>query len=154
MVLAAGSLAALASPAQAYDRSTCNAQFGAGNVASVDIVRQDNGQANEVDFGDGLHLGGEPLGNAVVCWSKNGKAAVVGRLYADASDGSARVSAQITYLNNGVASAYAPSWQVLGTFWVAEKEVKDVSPPNQFVDKVRIQLFNESDLISTHPRKR
>src|SRR4051812_1017660 len=95
-LLAAGSLAALAGPAQAYDRSTCNAQFGAGNVAAVDYVHADNGQAGEVDFGDGLHIGGAPTDNAVVCWSVNGKAAVVGRVYADASDGSAHVAAHIT----------------------------------------------------------
>ena len=154
MIVAAGSVAALAGPAQAYDRNTCNEQLGVANVASVDTVRHDSGQAGEVDFGDGLHLGGAPQGDAVVCWAKSGRAVVVGRLYADPADGHAKVSAQINYINNAGVLNYAPSWEITGTWALAEREIKNASPAEKYVNRVRIRLFNDDGLISTHNRYR
>src|SRR4051812_34643021 len=51
MIVAAGSVAALAGQAQAYDGGTCNTLFGSANVASVDTVQIDSGTVGEVDFG-------------------------------------------------------------------------------------------------------
>src|SRR3712207_5680770 len=64
VVLAAGSLAALAGPAQAYDASTCEAKLFVP-VTDVDPFYMWQGS---VDFGDGWHLLGIPRGDAVVCW--------------------------------------------------------------------------------------
>jgi hypothetical protein len=155
LLVSAGAATALAGPAQAYDRSTCDQQIGASNVESVDTVRADHGQAGEVDFGDLLHLGGTPMGNAVVCWQKNGRVHVVGRLFADPSDGHAKVTAKIDYFDsNGTAIDYFNTWEVTGTWWVADRRVIDATPPGQVVNKVRIRLFNEGTLIATHPRYR
>ena len=79
VVLATGSLASLAGPAQAYDASMCERALGAGNVYDVDLVRIDTRQ---VDFGDLPHTGtnGAPQGDAVICWAPDGRTvAVVGR---------------------------------------------------------------------------
>jgi hypothetical protein len=87
VVVAAGSVAALAGPAQAYDAKACaRALGGMANVYDVDTVRINTKQ---VDFGDLPHAGaggGAPQGDAVVCWSTNNRTvAIVGRGFYDSA---------------------------------------------------------------------
>jgi hypothetical protein len=62
------------------DRSDCNRIFGAENVTRVESFKINGGS---VDFGDIAHLGGAPQGDAVICWLKNGRVAVMGKLFSD-----------------------------------------------------------------------
>lgn len=156
MVVAAGSVAALAGPAQAYDKGTCNDRFGAANVDEVDIVRLDTGQVGEVDFGDDLHLFGAPQGNAVVCWQHNGKVAVVGRLYADPwpSNGFVSASAQIKYYNyTNPALNASTAWGVTSTNGLKKISI-DHAPAAGYVDRVRIRLYNGTTLVHSSNRFR
>jgi hypothetical protein len=82
-ILTAGSLTALAAPAQAYDEAKCAAVYGEGNVADVDPVWIDT---QYVDFGDQPHSGaggGEPQAKAVICWANDGRVAVLGQGFYD-----------------------------------------------------------------------
>jgi hypothetical protein len=79
MAAALASLASLAGPAQAYDSRTCFALV-TEPVADIDQFKMNSGS---VDFGDSWHLGGSPLGDAVVCWGDGGQIVIRGNLYAD-----------------------------------------------------------------------
>lgn len=87
------------------DRGDCDRAFGAANVFDVDTVRIDTGTVGMVDFGDDLHLWGAPQGDAVVCWQRNGRVLVKGRVFADTGDTNIYVYAHIQYINNGVVAA-------------------------------------------------
>src|SRR6185312_4846702 len=67
--------------AQAYDRSACSQDV------SWDQVDQISLNGGEADYGDDLHLGGAPVGKAVVCWDGNlakanaTRVQVIGKMY-------------------------------------------------------------------------
>jgi len=73
----AGSLMCLIAPAQAYDLNSCN------QLLPTSAVQRFSTEGGGADFGDEPHLGGQPLGDAVICWSPAGRVAVIGKLYAD-----------------------------------------------------------------------
>ena len=66
-----------ASPARAYDLNDCN------RVLATFAIQQFSINGGGADFGDLPHLGGGPLGTAVICWSPGGRVAVIGKLFAD-----------------------------------------------------------------------
>jgi hypothetical protein len=155
VVLATGSVASLAGPAQAYDSSTCLALTQVP-VTDVDRFKKWNGI---VDFGDGLHLGGSPLGDAVVCWGAGaGDVVIAGKLYADSptainaaadvryyrTDGSYSTSSKMMFFgSNGQSKALqfampgaATVYRVvirLWTCWPTNSGVADCSHVNSAV---------------------
>ena len=80
LTMALGALVAWTSPSGAFDHGDCYVVFAAANVAKVTSLKIEGGGA---DFGDDPHLLGSPQGNAVVCWSTDGRVAVKGYLFAD-----------------------------------------------------------------------
>lgn len=69
----------VAGTAQAFDSNTC------GNIYPATLERTDpiNISAGKVDFGDHAHLFGRPAGNAVICWSTDGRVAIKGIVFSD-----------------------------------------------------------------------
>ena len=152
IVVAGGSLVAVAGPAQAYDSGTCNGLFGAANVADVDPVLVDTGTVDMVDFGDGLHLWGAPQGTAVVCWHRDGRVAVKGRVYADNAHDIA-VRAEITLYNAGIAST-ATKYTLTGHNG-ASRDVSRLTTGGNH-DRVRIRLYFSAfaiDVAPGHPER-
>jgi hypothetical protein len=154
MLVAAGSVAALAGPAQAYDRGKCNSMMGTANVESVDSVRMNTGTLDEVDFGDDPHWLGTAEGDAVVCWNKDGRVAVRGRLFADPSAGTVTASVSLVYYRNSMDLA---SWRSSGITakvgdWVKIKDIEhapDALPSGLKYNKVRIRLYNGDTPVAT-----
>jgi hypothetical protein len=136
MAATVGSLALLAGPAQAYDRGNCDRAFGAANVVDVDYIRKDNGT---VDFGDILHLGGAPQGNAVVCWTAMGGVAVIGRVFADTHNTGMVATATINYYENGDPGT--PQYHSVSSpgYIVADKKIGEYIPSGAY-NRVRIRL--------------
>ena len=64
--------------AKAFDGNDCGPIYA--HLSRVSAFSIDGGKA---DFGDDLDIGGAPRGTAVVCWSRDGRASVKGKLYAD-----------------------------------------------------------------------
>jgi hypothetical protein len=93
-------LTCLVGPAEAFDGGTCNSIFGAGNIGTVRQFTIDTGSLGKVDFGDHLHLFGEPRGTAVVCWHKTGPVAVRGYVFADSLT-DITWGAKVTYFTSG-----------------------------------------------------
>jgi hypothetical protein len=139
-ILTAGSVAALAAPAQAYDGATCaQALGGANNVFDVDPVRIDT---KRVDFGDLPHSfvgGGAPQADAVVCWGRD-RVVVVGRLFYDAP--LAGQDALVDLVGFNGPNQHARTWTVAGTPGaVTNREVLQVWPPELGrIDRLRIEL--------------
>jgi hypothetical protein len=140
--VASGSAAALAGPAQAFDTGTCNEMFGSNNIASVDSFNMETGTAGEVDFADGpFAWWGAPLGNAVVCWNKNGHVGVRGILYADPFQNGVKAQMQIQYYCNGVHITHVDYDTPTISASSSVKSYSVWSVPTKAVyDKVRIQL--------------
>jgi hypothetical protein len=110
----AGSLVTLAGPAQAYDKGTCERGFGAGNVLDVDTIRVDTTYA---DLGDLPHggLASGPRGDAVVCWSTDGRVAVVGRVFFESPHPSWAAELHITVADADPNTPTAYDYPVSGT---------------------------------------
>jgi hypothetical protein len=150
LLVAAGSAAALAGPAQAYDGLTCNEKFGWGNVSSSDQFSLDTGSIGKVDFGDN-HVNHVPLGTAVVCWAKTGQVSIHGRLYADPHSGTATVSMNLVFYNNGsvITSWASPNLDGAATTFGAANKLISLYAPGTY-DKVRIRLISGGDVRKTH----
>lgn len=143
IVIAVAALSSLAAagPAAAYDSRTCDQKFGAGNVQDVDPIRMDTGSAGGIDLGDGLHWDGAPLGNAVVCWATLGRAAIVGRVYAD------------IHWPSSVSGGMWAEWRRTATGYAVDDTVVDVEGSNAHsepvddvvrdVNRVRIELHRD-----------
>lgn len=120
VAVAVGVLVVPAAPARAYDQGTCNDQFGAANVESVDTIRVDTG-SRRVDFGDHPHWGGAPQGTAVVCWHRNGGAMVFGQVFVDGWAYGKKATARVTFFTAEGAARYDDSRSVTDTHeWEAE----------------------------------
>ena len=143
-VLAAGSLAALAAPAQAYGGATCVQELGGtGNVFDVDPVRINT---KRVDFGDLPHSfagGGAPQADAVVCWGRD-KVVIVGRLFYDAPLSGSDASVTLRGFTGAVAGhEWGGLWTTAGSPGaVTNREVREVWLPEsgRMADRVHIQL--------------
>jgi hypothetical protein len=78
---AAAALIALsvAGTAQAFDSNDCRNMFPV-TLQRTDAIKIDTGK---VDFGDNAHLFGSPVGDAVICWSTDGRVGMKGRVFSD-----------------------------------------------------------------------
>ena len=126
--------------AHAYDQITCNGIFASANVEKVEAFKVNGG---DVDFGDDLHLVGSPQGDAVVCWSIDGRVAVKGKLYSDNSRDhqTARVEIRFRRTNGNVTGT---TWRSLTTQGglVSSREVEKVSPEGRFKEvRIRLKAF-------------
>lgn len=141
LALGAGALVASAAPARAYDRGTCESAIGSTNVFAVDTIRIDTGTEGHVDFGDDAHWGGTPHGTAVVCWGRNGIAAVIGKLFADGPVGTC-VSAQVEFFNSsGVDDSTFRSF-CSGTFSMSSEIREFHGGVSNVQRRVRVKLFH------------
>lgn len=124
--------------ASRYDKNDCDRMFGSANVEKVTLVNINGGNA---DFGDDPHLFGAPSGNAVLCWSIDGRVAVKGRLYADSlSDAEvAYVRIRFRRTNGRWTRSTRRSVATQGGAIVISKAVEKVSPRGNF-NRVRIRL--------------
>jgi hypothetical protein len=146
VAVTAGSLVSLAGPAQAYDRGTCDQKFGVGNWADEDTFKVDTGEVGQVDFGDNLHLFGQPQGTAVVCFATDGAVSLTGRLFADSGLTVINVEAKVTYFRGTVAAS--TSSHELITSMAGSKVVNQVRTGGNFT-KVRIRLYSVGELRHT-----
>ena len=141
MVVAVGSLASMAGPAQAYDKGNCDRIFGAGNSA-VDSFNADTGSSGMVDFGD-LWM---PWGKAVACWANNGKVAVVGRMFIDSGGPIIFASAKVTLFRDGVAGTEFTAARLTGN---TGDSIVSLATSAGFYNRVRIRLFRGDTLVDT-----
>jgi hypothetical protein len=81
VLAAAAALVALslAGTAQAFNSNDCSNMFPA-TLQRTDSIKI---EAGKVDFGDNLHLLGSPAGNAVICWSSDGRVGMKRRVFSD-----------------------------------------------------------------------
>lgn len=63
------------------DRTNCVRLFGSRQITKIELFRINS--RSGVDFGDHLHIGGSPQGDALVCWLRDGRVAVLGVLFSD-----------------------------------------------------------------------
>jgi hypothetical protein len=135
--IAVGAIVAWAGPARAYYYGDCYVVFAAANVAKVTPVRINAGGA---DFGDLLHIGGVPQGNAVICWSTDGRVAVKGLLFADNFRGPVSSTSRIKFRrSNGSWTTEFPTVATTQGGWPGWTLAYVVSPPGDF-RRVRIVL--------------
>lgn len=130
-------LLAATGSAQAYDRDRCNTLFAEANVAKVEKFRASAGQ---VDFGDNPHMFGSPFGDAVVCWSVDGRVAVVGKVYADVKLGSETLSRARVIFTRSNGAQVRTTTDIIGGFG-ASATVNAISPTGNF-NRVRVELYN------------
>jgi hypothetical protein len=154
LAVAGGLIGVSAGTAQGYGLGDCNSIFASQNVTKADTFSVDGGKA---DFGDQLHIGGVPVGTAVICWSIDGRVAVKGRLYADNLCLPLRPCTPVTtqvkisfQRTNGLFTKTTRR-SVVSQGMVADREVTKKSPSGSF-DRVRIQLFTfEESALATPP---
>lgn len=137
VVVTTGSLVSLAGPAQAYDSNTCSARL----PVPVTDVDQFKLSAGSVDFGDGWHLFGAPVGDAVVCWGGGGgDIAISGNLYAD-SPTSINIAVDVRYYRAaGSGTTTSNSVYFFGRNGES-KAVPHIMPGGAAFDRVRIRLW-------------
>jgi hypothetical protein len=100
---AAAFIGTTAGPAQAYDRGTCNGIYGAQNVDVAAQFTIETGTAGNFDFGDDLHLFGEPRGTAVVCSTHDGRVRLIGKGFPDNGVTLVNPQVRVQFMgNNGV----------------------------------------------------
>jgi hypothetical protein len=143
-VLTAGSLAALAGPAQAYTGTTCAQELGSGNVFDVDPIKIDTAR---VDFGDLPYIayragGGAPGASAVICWGNDGRVAIVGRLFYGPPQPGLEASVTLRGFNGLVGSpGWGGLWTVAGSSGtVTNREVHEVWGPELGRQPTRVNL--------------
>lgn len=119
------------------DRSDCDRRFGAANIARVEPFRINGG---EVDFGDLLHLGGAPQGDAVVCWLNDGRVAVMGKLFSDNFQDPQTATVEVRFRrSNGEVTNPRTRTVASQGFIVTWEDIEVVSPEGDF-QEVRIRL--------------
>lgn len=97
------------------------------------------------DFGDHPHLFGAPQGQAVVCWSTNGRIGVKGVLFADDFREPVEAIVRIRFRRSTGAWTGVTTQRVSGNGGVvAFRPVTVVSPRGQF-DRVQIRLQKFQD---------
>jgi hypothetical protein len=100
---AAGLIGTTAGTAQAYDRGTCNSIYGAQNVDVAAQFTIETGTTGNFDFGDDLHLFGEPRGTAVVCSTHDGRVRLIGKGFPDNGVTLVNPQVRVQFMgNNGV----------------------------------------------------
>jgi hypothetical protein len=140
IVLSAGAAQAVPA-AQAFDRSACS------QGVSWDQVDQISLEGDFADYGDDPHLGGSPVGTAVVCWDGNlananaTRVQVIGKMFNDNLDFGDIVCTRgvFSFLGGGTVRATheTPSVCSLGGLQSSEDAVMVIRP----IAKVKIELF-------------
>ena len=96
-----------------------------------------------MDFGDDLHLFTLPQGDAVVCWSIDGRVAVKGKLYSDNSGEPQVATGEIRFrrTNGNVTETTRYDLASQGGP-VSSEEVEKVSPVGSFKEvRIRLKVF-------------
>lgn len=140
-IAVAGILVLLTSQSQAYNKGDCNYLFGAANVAKWEQFRI---LSSPADFGDDPHLLGNPQGTAIVCWCKDGRVAIKGRLFSDGGNDEASTQAKFRFFrtngsytnfplstgsNNGVQSKLFYFVTDAGSYKKIRIRLYDTTPP-------------------------
>jgi hypothetical protein len=138
LAFAAGSIAAFAGAAHAFEPANCN-DLSAATVSGFNVFKVDAGKA---DFGDFIHLFGAPQGNAVICWFSNGRVGVEGYVFADSLSGDPLVAtAEIRFQRaNGHVTSVINIGIGTNMPLVTSQLVKALSPQGNF-NRIRIRLF-------------
>lgn len=125
------------------DRNDANVMFGSANVEKVESFKINGG---DVDFGDHLHLGGSPQGNAIIVWSIDGRAAVRGVLFSDNFRDPQTATIEIRFrratgrFTNVTRRSVTSQGGPMNSFYV--KLVEKVSPAGQFNEvEIRLKRF-------------
>ena len=125
------------------DRNDANVMFGSANVEKVESFKINGG---DVDFGDHLHLGGSPHGNAIIVWSIDGRAAVRGVLFSDNFRDPQTATIEIRFrratgrFTNVTRRSVTSQGGPMNSFYV--KLVEKVSPAGQFNEvEIRLKSF-------------
>jgi hypothetical protein len=118
------------------DRNDANQMFGSANVEKLETFRI---RAGEVDFGDELHLLGDPQGTAIVCWSIDGRVAVKGRLYSDNLRDPQTATVEIRFRRANGQVTNLTTRSITSQGGLASRVVEKVSPVGNF-NEVRIRL--------------
>jgi hypothetical protein len=114
--------------------------FGSANVEKVEQFKMNFGK---VDFGDHPHLGGQAQGDAIICWSIDGRAAVKGVLFSDNFQDSQKVTIEIRFrretgqVTNLTKRSVRTNGGVVGV-----RDVEKVSPSGSMNEvRIRLKLF-------------
>ena len=100
---AAALITTTAGTAKAYDGNTCNSIYGAQNVDFAQQFTIETGLTGNFDFGDDLHLFGEPRGTAVVCSTHDGRVRLIGKGFPDNGVTLVNPQVRVQFMgNNGV----------------------------------------------------
>lgn len=126
----------------AFDENTCNDMFASANVEKVKKFKISGGGA---DFGDNPHLFGSAQGDAVLCWSIDGRVAMKGRSYCDGVPPEPQVvTVKIRFRRT---SGDWTNWTTRGLTCgnnlpavLANRTVEKVSPTGEF-NRVRMKLL-------------
>jgi hypothetical protein len=142
MMIAVGAMVAWAAPSKAYDHGDCYVVFAAANVAKVAPSQI---EAGWVDWGDDPHSVGRPWGNAVICWSTDGRVAVKGRVFADRLRDPVTATVKIRFqrTNRTWTTDFVKSAETAG-LWVGSELAYVVTPPGNF-RRVRIRLYQTTE---------
>lgn len=122
------------------DRNDANQMFGSANVEKVTEFKINGGA---VDFGDELHVLGSPQGNAIVCWSIDGRVAVKGKLFSDnfRNPQTAIIEIKFRHANGQFTNPTTRSLTTQGGV-VRSKLVEKVSPIGNFNEvSIRLKQF-------------
>lgn len=123
------------------DKSDCDRIFGSANIEKIETFRINGGR---VDFGDDLHVAGQPLGDAVVCWSIDGRVAVKGRLFSDSLGEPQTATIEIRFRRDSGALTNPTTRSVNGQGGPLfnNRVVEKVSPIGSFNEvRIRLKLF-------------
>lgn len=122
------------------NRNDANLIFGTANVEKVKSFKINGG---DVDFGDHLHFGGAPQGNAIIVWSIDGRVAVRGILFSDNFQEPQAATIEIRFrrvngqFTNTTRRSVASQGGPMNSFYT--KLVEKVSPLGSF-NEVHIRL--------------
>jgi hypothetical protein len=124
-----------------------------GSDANIEKLRPFKMNGGEVDFGDDLHLGGSPQGNAIVVWSIDGRVAIRGRLYSDTGFNEAQEAIlEIQFRRTNGTFTRPTKLTIYSQGFLQSKLVQKISPVGNF-NQVSLELkrFVVTDLGSvTH----
>jgi hypothetical protein len=147
-VAAAAALMATTGSAHAYDGRSCQVAI-LGEVFEHDQFKMKTGS---VDFGDGWHLWGSPLGDAVVCWGADGGGTgpgdeldvgdivIKGKLYAD-SPNLITTGVDVRYFRTDGSYTTTQRVYFSGSNGESSNPLSFSMPGAAAVDRVRIRLW-------------
>lgn len=123
------------------DKSDANEIFGSANIENIVYFKLEK---DHTDFGDFPHLGGAPIGDAIIVWSIDGRVAIKGVLFCDSLVDPLRARIEIRFRR---ATGRFTNWTYRSVsrqdslLSPASKLVEKVSPVDTF-DQVHIRLYS------------